>query len=80
MYTIICILLLFIHFYFFSEPHYCADTINEARDALLARISRMEDKMNYFSEQAKKTDLLYKESLRYNLPEDTKAERLLSKK
>ena len=80
MYIIIFILLFFLHFYFLSEFHYCADAINEARDALLAKISAMEDNVKYFSEQAKETDLLYKESLRYNLPEDIKAERLLAKK
>ena len=67
-------------FSIFSEPLYCMDSLTDARDQLLARISQAEGKIEYFSEQAKETDRLFKEALRDNLPENVKQEALEAKK
>ena len=56
------------------------DSLTDARDQLLARISQAEGKIEYFSEQAKETDRLFKEALRDNLPENVKQEALEAKK
>jgi len=59
------------------EPVYCMDPLTEE---LLAKISKVQRKVQYFAEQAGETEYLYKEAKRYNLPDDMKAERLLAKK
>ena len=73
-----CILLPLL--YMFSEPLYCMDDLTEGRNELLAKITKAEGKIEYFSEQAKETDLLFKEALRDNLPEVMKEERLEAKR
>lgn len=64
----------------FSDPVYCTDSFTDAQNELLNKISKLEDSINYHSEQAKVTDNLYKEALKYDLPEDMKKERLEAKK
>lgn len=56
------------------------DDLTEGRNELLAKITKAEGKIEYFSEQAKETDLLFKEALRDNLPEVMKEERLEAKR
>ena len=70
----------------FSHPVYCTDALTEAQNQvlaqseLLARISKMENNIEYFTDQAKGADLLFKEALMDNLPNEFKQERLLAKK
>ena len=61
------------------DPIYCADLL-EARDALLAKIAKVEAKIEHYQEDAKLMDDLFKEALRDNLPDDMKEERLKEKR
>ena len=64
----------------FSEPVYAMDPLTQPRFELLAKISKVEDNIQYFAHQAKATDHLFKQALRDNLPEDMRQERLIAKK
>ena len=64
----------------FSEPCYCTDSFTDAYNQLSSKISKVEENIQYFSEQAKEADRLFKEALKENLPEDMKQERLEAKK
>jgi len=78
---LLLILLIFLLFSaVFSEPIYCMDTLTETRGDLLAKIARLEEKIEYFADQAKETDRLFKEALIKNLPEDMRQERLIAKR
>jgi len=56
------------------------DTFTEARLDMLDKIARIEDKIDYFTQQAKETDRLFREALHDNLPQDIKDDRLIAKK
>jgi uncharacterized protein YdcH (DUF465 family) len=64
----------------FCDPIYCMDSFIEAQNELLHRISRVEGNIEYFSDQAKQTDELFKQAIRENLPEDMRKERLNAKR
>lgn len=46
----------------------------------MAKISKLEGNIQYFAEQARKTDHLFKDALRDNLPDDIRQERLVAKR
>jgi len=64
----------------FSDPIYCTDSLTDGKNELLAKINKVEGNINYFTEQAKETDELYKEALMKNFPDDMKEEKLLVKR
>ena len=63
----------------FYDPIFCMDSL-DAYNELLAKITEKEGNIEYFLEQAKETDRLFKEALRDNLPEEMRQERLEAKK
>lgn len=69
---IILILLSVPIMYMFSDTLHCMDSYTE----LLAKIGEEEDLAQYWLKQSQECELLFKESLKYNDPEDMKQERL----
>lgn len=63
--------------YVFSEPIYCIDP---SMEELLAKISKLEEDIEYFQGQVSETNRLFRESLRDHLPEHIQQERLIDKK
>lgn len=55
-----------------TDTVYCEHLFTHARNQILIRISKSEYKVQYFSEQVKESDLLYKKALLNNLPENVK--------
>ena len=64
----------------FSETLHCMDSLTEAHNQLLAKITKAEGDIQYYSQQAKEADLLFKQALRDNLSEEMTQERLIVKK
>jgi len=64
----------------FSDPIYCMDPFIEAQHELLRKISRVQGNIEYFSDQAKQTEELFKQALRENFPEEMRQERLNAKR